>query len=78
MIFKGVHYEIAVQSGKNEIVVQSTRKAELNTQVGLYIEPEGIHIMLAENTINRIESGVDKEYRLQFLGGRLKHTRNRP
>ncbi len=71
VIFKGVHYEIAVQSGKNEIVVQSTRKAELNTQVGLYIEPEGIHIMLAENTINRIESGLDKDYRLTFLGGML-------
>lgn len=71
VIFKGVHYEIAVQSGKNEIVVQSTRKAELNAVVGLYIEPEGIHIMLAENRINRIESGLDKDYRLTFLGGRL-------
>lgn len=71
VIFKGVHYEIAVQSGKNEIVVQSTRKAELNAVVGLYIEPEGIHIMLAENRINRIESGLDKDYRLAFLGGML-------
>lgn len=71
VIFKGVHYEIAVQSGKNEIVVQSTRKAELNAMVGLCIEPEGIHIMLAENTINRIESGLDKDYRLTFLGGML-------
>ena len=71
VIFKGVHYEITVQSGKNEIVVQSTRKAEQGAAVGLYIEPEGIHIMLAENTINRIESGVDKEYRLNFLGGML-------
>lgn len=71
VIFKGVHYEIAVQSGKNEIVVQSTRKAELNALVGLYIEPEGIHIMLAENRINRIESGLDKDYRLAFLGGML-------
>ncbi len=71
VIFKGVHYEITVQSGKNEIVIQSTRKAELNAAVGLYIEPEGIHIMLAENTINRIESGLDKEYRLAFLGGML-------
>lgn len=71
VIFKGVHYEITVQSGKNEIVIQSTRKAELNAVVGLCIEPEGIHIMLAENTINRIESGLDKEYRLAFLGGML-------
>ena len=71
VIFKGVHYEITVQSGKNEIVIQSTRRAEPNALVGLYIEPEGIHIMLAENTINRIESGLDKEYRLSFLGGML-------
>ncbi len=71
VIFKGVHYEIAVQSGKNEIVVQSTRKADLNAEVGLDIEPEGIHIMIAEDTINRIESGVDKEYRLHFLNGML-------
>lgn len=71
VIFKGVHYEITVQSGKNEIVIQSTRKAELNAVVGLSIEPEGIHIMLAENTINRIESGLDKEYKLLFLGGML-------
>lgn len=71
VIFKGVHYEITVQSGKNEIVIQSTRKAELNAVVGLYIEPEGIHIMLAGNTINRIESGLDKDYRLVFLGGML-------
>ena len=71
VIFKGVHYEIAVQSGKNEIVIQSTRKAMVNANVGLCIEPEGIHIMLAEDTINRIESGVDKEYKLNFLGGLL-------
>ena len=71
VIFKGVHYEIVVVSGKNEIVVQSTKKAELNAEVGINIEPEGIHIMIAENTINRIESGVDKDYRLLFMDGEL-------
>ena len=71
VIFKGVHYEIVVVSGKNEIVVQSTRKAELNTEVGINIEPEGIHIMIAEDTINRIESGLDKDYRLLFMNGEL-------
>lgn len=71
VIFKGVHYEITVVSGKNEIVIQSTKKAELNKEVGLYIEPEGIHIMIAEHIINRIESGVNKDYRLTFLNGKL-------
>lgn len=46
-------------------------RQDLNAEVGLDIEPEGIHIMIAEDTINRIESGVDKEYRLHFLNGML-------
>jgi len=71
VVFKGVHYEITVVSGKNEIVIQSTKKAELNKEVGLYIEPEGLHIMIAEHVINRIESGVNKDYRLTFLDGKL-------
>ncbi len=69
VIFKGVHYEITVMSGKNEIVIQSTKSAMAGERVGLLIEPEGIHIMIAENTVNRIESGVDKNYKLEFLDG---------
>lgn len=69
VIFKGVHYEITVMSGKNEIVIQSTRSAKAGDRVGLVIEPEGIHIMIAENTVNRIESGVDRNYKLEFLDG---------
>jgi spermidine/putrescine transport system ATP-binding protein len=72
VVFKGVHYEITVMSGKYEIVIQSTRKAELNTKVGLNIEPEGIHIMRAQNIENRIETGVTKDYSLQFLDGELE------
>lgn len=69
VIFKGVHYEITVMSGKNEIVIQSTKSAKAGDRVGLVIEPEGIHIMIAENTVNRIESGVDRNYKLEFLDG---------
>ncbi len=61
VVFKGVHYEITVISGKNEIVVQSTKKAELNANVGIQIEPEGIHIMVAEKTENRIETSITKD-----------------
>ena len=71
VIFKGVHYEITVLSGKNEIVVQSTKKAEEGSEVGILIEPEGIHIMLAEDVVNRIETGLNKDYSLQFLDGVL-------
>lgn len=69
VVFKGVHYEITVQSGKNEIVIQSTRKAQVGSQVGLTVEPEGIHIMLAEHTVNRIEAGIRGGCRLDFLDG---------
>lgn len=71
VIFKGVHYEITVLSGKNEIVIQSTKKAQEGSDVGILIEPEGIHIMLAEDVVNRIETGLNKDYTLQFLNGVL-------
>lgn len=66
VIFKGVHYEIAVASGKNEMVIQSTKAAKVGEEVGMCVEPDGIHIMLAEDTINRFEAEVTKEYRLVF------------
>ena len=67
VIFKGVHYEITVESGKNEVVIQSTRKSEVGKKVGLTVEPEGIHIMIAEHTMNKFESAVDEYYHLTFL-----------
>ncbi|MCI5613480.1 MAG: ABC transporter ATP-binding protein [Agathobacter sp.] len=71
VIFKGVHYEIVVVSGKNEIIVQTTKKAEVGDVVGLCIEPEGIHIMIAEDVVNRIETSVNSELELKFLEGYL-------
>jgi spermidine/putrescine transport system ATP-binding protein len=73
VIFKGVHYEITVESGKNEIVIQSTKPAKPGDRVGLNIEPDGIHIMIAEHTLNKIESDIvyDRDYHLDFLDGKL-------
>lgn len=71
VVFKGVHYEITVVSGKNEIVIQSTKAAKVGDMVGLLIEPDGIHIMISETAQNNIETGVDKNYRLEILEGAL-------
>lgn len=73
VVFKGVHYEITVESGKNEIVIQSTRSAKVGEQVGLIIEPNGIHIMIAEHTMNKFESNIlmDRDYYLEFMDGKL-------
>lgn len=72
VIFKGVHYEITVMSGKNEIVIQSTKKAETGAEVGLIVEPEGIHIMVSETAINRIESSVDENFSLTLFDGEIE------
>ncbi len=72
VVFKGVHYEIVIMSGKNEIVVQSTKKADIGKEVGMIIEPDGIHVMIAENIINKIESVVNKHWKLEFMNGELE------
>ncbi len=72
VIFKGVHYEITVMSGKNEIIVQSTKKAEQGAEVGLIVEPEGIHIMVSETAINKIESSVSQSYGLLIFDGSIE------
>lgn len=45
-LFRGVHYEIiCYDEDGNEWMVHSTRKAKEGSQVGLYFEPEDIHVM---------------------------------
>ena len=72
VVFKGVHYEITVESGKNEIVIQSTKTAAVGSKVGLNVEPDGIHIMIPEHTLNKIESDVDKNYELTIFDGKIQ------
>ena len=66
VIFKGMHYEITVQSGRYEVVIQSTKSAEVGSAVGLKVEPDGIHIMLAENHTNFFHVDMNKNHRLEF------------
>lgn len=45
-LFRGVHYEIiCYDSEGNEWMVHSTRKAQEGSEVGLFFEPEDIHVM---------------------------------
>ena len=43
--FKGVHYEIIVSVGGFKWMIQTTDYAAPNQKIGLYIEPDAIHIM---------------------------------
>ncbi len=45
-LFRGVHYEISSYDTEgNEWLVHSTKKATVGDQIGLYFDPEAIHVM---------------------------------
>ena len=73
VIFKGMHYEITIQSGKNEIVARSTKAANVGDRVGICLEPDGIHIMIAEDHTNTFQVDINKDYRLEY-NGQLLHA----
>jgi spermidine/putrescine transport system ATP-binding protein len=45
VVFKGVHYEILIDQAGHNWTVHSTKAAEIDTQVGMTMGPEDIHIM---------------------------------
>lgn len=68
VIFKGIHYEITVESGKYEMIIQSTKAATVGSTVGMKLDPDGIHIMIAEDHTTCFETTIDKDYNLDFNG----------
>lgn len=66
VIFKGMHYEITVESGKNEIVVQTVHSAKVGDRVGMQVDPDNIHIMIAEDHTNFFPLTINKEHRLEY------------
>ncbi|MDF2926730.1 MAG: transporter related protein [Paenibacillaceae bacterium] len=56
-LFRGVHYEIVCYDGEgHEWLVHSTKKASVGEQIGLFFEPEAIHVM----RFNETEEEFDK------------------
>ncbi len=68
VIFKGMHYEIVVESGKYEMYIQSTKTAQVGASVGMKLEPDGIHIMIAEDHTTCFETTITRDYQLDFNG----------
>ena len=68
-VFKGVHYQYILKAGKAEIEVQSTDKFNVGENVGIYIEPDLIHIMKKEVTTNIFEGYIDKNNNVCFADG---------
>ncbi len=72
VVFKGVHYEITVQVGKFEIVIQSTSSAEVGATIGMRIEPDGIHLMRKVYTVNKFVGTITKNNTVKFGDGEFE------
>ena len=69
VVFKGIHYEITVQVGKYELVVQSTESREEGAVIGLKVAPDGIHLMKPRYTTNVFDGVITKRNTVEFAGG---------
>nr|WP_027870684.1 polyamine ABC transporter ATP-binding protein [[Eubacterium] cellulosolvens] len=68
VIFKGMHYEITVQAGKNEYVIRDVRNAVVGSLVGLRVDPDNIHIMVSEDALNIFPVDINRNFRLEYNG----------
>lgn len=68
VIFKGMHYEVTVQSGKYEMVIRTTKCYSVGERIGMKLEPDGIHIMLAEDHTTSFVTNINSDYTLDFNG----------
>ena len=67
--FKGVHYEMFVETDKGlELMIQDYNAFEPESEVGLIIRPADIQVMHKERTRNVFEGEVVSETKVYFLG----------
>ena len=71
VIFKGIHYEITVESGRYEVVIQSVDRANVGDVIGMNVIPDNIHIMIAEDHTNVFFADINKDFRLEYNGSIL-------
>jgi len=66
--FKGVHYEMFVETDKGyELMIQDYNAFEPDSEVGLIIKPADIQVMHKERTCNTFEAEVVDENHVKFL-----------
>lgn len=68
-IFKGVHYEMTVQTLEGyEFVVQDYHMFPVDAEVGLRIKPFDVHVMKKERVCNTFEGKMIDSTHVEFLG----------
>jgi spermidine/putrescine transport system ATP-binding protein len=66
--FKGVHYEMFVDTDKGyELMIQDYNAFEPGSEVGLIIRPADIQVMKKERTVNTFEGEIVDESHVKFL-----------
>ena len=66
--FKGVHYEMYVDTDKGyELMIQDYNAFEPDTEVGLIIRPADIQVMHKERSVNTFEGEIISENKVKFL-----------
>ncbi|MBE5945485.1 MAG: ABC transporter ATP-binding protein [Lachnospiraceae bacterium] len=58
--FKGTFYIVVVQAGKNEIEIHSLKNYQIGETVGMCIEPDNIHIIPYDSSINHYVGEITK------------------
>ena len=69
-VFKGVHYEMYVDTDNGfELMIQNYDAYPVDSIVNLYIEPDDIQVMRKERTCNTFEGEMIDETHVEILGG---------
>lgn len=72
VVFKGVHYEITVLSGDNEIVIHSIYNAVVGDTIAIDIDPDSIHLIENNLTTNDFEGIITKHNTVEFADGEFE------
>ena len=75
-IFKGTYYEMNVLANGYEFTVQNTAEHKTGSAVTLDVEPDGIHIMKKQRTVNEYVTEVDGENTVALFGGSFEFVNN--
>ena len=68
-IFKGVHYEMFVETDKGfELMIQDYNAFEEGAKVGMFIKPSDIHVMRKERICNSFQGVMTSPTTVEFLG----------
>ncbi len=72
-IFKGVHYEMFVETDKGyELMLQDYNAFEVGSSVGMFIKPSDIHVMHKERENNQFEGKMLSNTSVEILGAEFE------